>query len=268
MAARTVVTAGFRTAFEEHGNGPALVLVHGVGLRGEVWAPQVEVFARDRRVVVFDTLGHGGSARPPAGATLADYLAQLQGLLDAVELERAALVGHSMGAAIATAFAIEHPERVTALAALCPVYGRSAEARAAALARARTLERDGPAATVDATLARWFGDGDAAPGDRRKAGMLRDWLTGADPVGYARAYRVFVSSDETLAGRLGAISAPALFAAAEHDPNSTPQMSERMAREAPRGVAAVVPNARHMVPFTSPAPVNAMLGAFLREHDR
>jgi pimeloyl-ACP methyl ester carboxylesterase len=224
-----------------------MLLVHGVGLRKEVWAPQVDAFAAGRRVIVYDTLGHGESDRPPASARLVDYVTQLEGLVDALDIERAVVVGHSMGAAIATAFAIENPARVTALAALCPVYGRSAEARSAARARARTLERDGPLATLDETLG--------------------GWLASADAAGYARAYRVFVGSDEALAGRLGALRAPALFLAAEHDANSTPQMSERMAREAPRGVAAVVPHARHMVPFVSPEPVNARLGAFLEEHD-
>ena len=262
-----VVTAGLRTVFEERGAGPAMLLVHGVGLRKEVWAPQVDAFAAGRRVIVYDTLGHGESDRPPASARLVDYVTQLEGLVDALDIERAVVVGHSMGAAIATAFAIENPARVTALAALCPVYGRSAEARSAARARARTLERDGPLATLDATLARWFGDADLEPEMRRKAETLGGWLASADAAGYARAYRVFVGSDEALAGRLGALRAPALFLAAEHDANSTPQMSERMAREAPRGVAAVVPHARHMVPFVSPEPVNARLGAFLEEHD-
>lgn len=266
MAARTVITAGLRTVFDVAGAGPALVLIHGVGLRKEVWAPQVDAFSPRRRAIVYDTLGHGESDRPPDNARLDDYLTQLEGLLDALEVERAVVVGHSMGAAIATAFAIEHPARVSALAALCPVYGRTTAARAAALARAATLERDGPSATVDATIARWFGDGVLEPAVRRKAAVLRGWLASADATGYARAYRVFVTSDEVLTGRLGGLHAPALFLTAGNDANSTPAMSERMARETPRGVAAVVPHTRHMVPFLSPEPVNAILGAFLDEH--
>jgi pimeloyl-ACP methyl ester carboxylesterase len=77
---------------------------------------------------------------------------------------------------------------------------------------------------------------------------------------------VFVSSDQAIVARLGALDMPALFPAAQHDRNSTPAMSRRMAAEAPHGRAAVLPNARHMVPFVSPGPVNARLHAFLEEH--
>jgi pimeloyl-ACP methyl ester carboxylesterase len=239
-----------------------MVLVHGVGLRSEVWKPQVADFGTDHRVVVYDTLGHGLSELPPASASLKDYVIQLEGLLDGLDIARTAVVGHSMGAIIATAFAIDNPERVTALAALCPVYDRDAGSRAAALARARTLETCGPAASVDATLRRWFGD-DAV--GRHEAEVLRGWLSNADPIGYARAYRVFVAADEGIVGRLGGLDLPALFLAARDDPNSTPEMARRMAAEAPRGRAVVLPNARHMVPFESPAAVNAEIRAFIEE---
>ncbi len=242
-----------------------MVLVHGVGLRSEVWDPQVAAFSTSHRVIVYDTLGHGGSDLPPDSASLGTYVAQLEGLLDALQISRAVVIGHSMGAIIATAFAIANPARVAALGALCPVYDRSAESRAAALARAETLATAGPAAGVDATLARWFGD-DAGPGARDKAAVLRAWLAAADATGYARAYRVFVSSDEAIVGRLGMLAMPALFLAGSHDPNSTPAMATRMATEAPHGQAVVLPNARHMVPFVSPEPVNARLRAFLEEH--
>ncbi len=231
-----------------------MVLVHGVGLRSEVWDPQVAAFSTSHRVIVYDTLGHGGSDLPPESASLGTYVAQLEGLLDALQISRAVVIGHSMGAIIATAFAIANPARVAALGALCPVYDRSAESRAAA-----------PAAGVDATLARWFGD-DAGPGARDKAAVLRAWLAAADATGYARAYRVFVSSDEAIVGRLGMLAMPALFLAGSQDPNSTPAMARRMATEAPHGQAVVLPNARHMVAFVSPEPVNERLRAFLEEH--
>lgn len=263
---QTVDARGYRTACRVHGSGAPMVLIHGVGLRGEVWAPQVAAFCARRRVVVYDTLGHGRSDLPPEPTTLDAYVSQLEGLLDALDIARAAVVGHSMGAAIAAAFAIDRPARVSALAALCPVYARSAEGRAAALARAQTLARCGPAATIDATLARWFGDDTSAEGKGRKE-ILRGWLSSAHPVGYARAYAAFVSADEALAGRLGRLEAPALFLAAEHDPHSTPKMARRMAAEAPRGRVSVVPGARHMVPFVSPEAVNAPLGEFLEEHE-
>jgi pimeloyl-ACP methyl ester carboxylesterase len=60
----TSITAGLRTAYRVHGAGPAMVLVHGVGLRSEVWDPQVAAFSASHRVVVYDTMGHGHSDPP------------------------------------------------------------------------------------------------------------------------------------------------------------------------------------------------------------
>ncbi len=51
-----------------------MVLVHGVGLRSEVWAPQVTAFSTSYRVIVYDTLGHGGSDPPPESASLECYV--------------------------------------------------------------------------------------------------------------------------------------------------------------------------------------------------
>jgi hypothetical protein len=62
-----------RIAYRRSGQGPAVVLIHGVGLQGDIWAPQVEALAADHDVVAVDMLGHGGSSLPPAEPTLAHY---------------------------------------------------------------------------------------------------------------------------------------------------------------------------------------------------
>ena len=74
-----------------------MVLVHGVGLRSDVWSPQIAAFSTSHRVIVYDTLGHGGSDLPPEPASLGVYVAQLEGLLDALGVARAVVIGHSMG---------------------------------------------------------------------------------------------------------------------------------------------------------------------------
>src|SRR4051794_29275744 len=92
------------TQFMRAGTGPSVVLVHGVGLNAWIWQPQIEALTQSFDVIAYDTLGHGGSSRPPAEPTLADYRAQLNALLDALGVRRASLVGHSMGALVALEF--------------------------------------------------------------------------------------------------------------------------------------------------------------------
>lgn len=253
-----------RSTYIERGAGEALVLVHGVGLNAAVWAPQLDAFQRDYRVVAYDTLGHGGSDNPRAASTLPDYVSQLEALLDTLAIERAVLLGHSMGALVATLFAIEHPRRVTGLIAVSPVYRRPSSQLQASLARVRELEQLGPQANLDDTLSRWFGtSGD--PAITGRAAQVRAWITESDPVGYARAYQVFSEADPWLDGRLGQLQAPALFITGALDPNSTPAMARAMADEAPLGEHETLEGERHMLAYSSPQRFNNRVRAFLAE---
>lgn len=244
------------------GQGEPLVLVHGVGMNKAVWAPQIDAFAATHQVVAYDLLGHGGSRLPPSHPTLADYAGQLARLLDALGIACANLVGHSMGALVALAFATAQPDRVLRLAALNAVHDRTPPQRAAVRARADELEARGIAAGLDGTLARWFG----APVEDHlssHARQVRGWLAAVDPVGYGRTYRLFATADDAFVGKLDRLTMPSLFLTGEHDANSSPAMSRRMAEEAPLGTAQVVPGERHMMSFTSPGTVNPILRAFL-----
>lgn len=253
--------AGGPTAYIGRGTGPALVLVHGVGLNASVWAPQLEAFGGDYRVLAYDTLGHGDSVLPAASSDLTDYVDQLHGLLGALRVDRALLLGHSMGALIATAFAIEYPRRVEALVAANPVYRRPPGQLAVSRSRVSELAERGSEAALDETLVRWFGDnGDL---DSAQVAQVRRWISGADPRGYARAYRVFTEADPFLAGRLAALPVPALFVTGSLDPNSTPAMARTMAAEAPRGRARVLDGERHMMAYASPQRFNAVVREFI-----
>lgn len=250
------------TTYERSGTGPAIVFVHGVGMDLTVWAPQVTAFASRHTVVAYDLLGHGGSALPPEAPRLSDYAEQLGSLLDGLGIARAVVVGHSMGALVATEFALSNPSRVAALVALNAVFRRSPESRAAIEARADALLRDGVAGTIEATLGRWFGD-PVPPALAPVAAAVGARLAAVDPIGYARSYGLFARADDAHGDRLAHLAVPAYFLTGALDPNSSPAMSEAMARLAPRGVAEAIPGERHMMSIVSPEAVNRRLSAFI-----
>jgi len=110
VGGRSVLISGARTG------RPLVVFLHGAGMDRSVWASQTRAFAgRGWDALAVDLPGHGGSAGPALGdiGALADWTLAL---LTAAEAERAALVGHSMGALIALEAAARAPERVTRLA--------------------------------------------------------------------------------------------------------------------------------------------------------
>ena len=255
------------TAYSVWGHGEPVVLVHGVGMAGEIWQPQVAELARRFQVVTYDMLGHGGSDLPPDGVRLEAYAEQLRALLDHLDVACADVVGHSMGALVALEFALEHPARTRSVAALNAVFQRSPEQRAAVEARAAALRTEGLGESVGPTLERWFGQ--TIPAElQAPAALTERLLRSVDPLGYARTYELFARSDRVHADRMPALTAPALFLTADGDLNSTPSMSHAMAALAPRGRAQVIEGARHMMTVTHPGAVNAALIAFLESARR
>lgn len=256
------VTPLGRMAWRRWGErGPLLVLLHGVGLNADVWAPQAEALSGTHRIFAIDLPGHGASERLRADAGLEDFAASIIAAMERFIDGPVLLVGHSMGALVTLAAALAAPERINGIAVLNAVYCRAPEARTAADERADLLERTGVTASIDPTIARWFGPSDTERRDSH-ASALRAMLGAVDPMGYARAYRIFATQDRAFEGKLGQLTMPALFLTGAQDPNSTPEMSHAMASAAPEGEALIVPGARHMASFVTPAPVNTALRDF------
>lgn len=237
------------------GQGPQLLLIHGVGLRAESWGSQIDAFAQTHRVVAVDLPGHGHSAALPAKAGLSEFSAALAACLDRPSI----VIGHSFGAMIALDLAVHHPHHVAGVAALNAVFRRSPAARDAVVARANSL--DGvQSADPGGPLERWFGS-DASP----ERAACEAWLRGVDPAGYKAAYSVFAKQDGPQDAQCGGLHCPALYMTGANEPNSTPEMSRRMAELTPKGRAVVIAGAAHMMPMTHAPEVNKTLMQFAQE---
>ncbi|PDT53554.1 MULTISPECIES: alpha/beta fold hydrolase [Sinorhizobium] len=251
-------------AYVETGHGEPLVLVHGVGMRLEAWAPQVAALSGRCRVIAVDMPGHGKSDRLAPGAKLEDFVAWLGVFLDDLKLARVNLAGHSMGALIAGGAAVTFGTRIRRAALLNGVYLRDADAKAAVVARAQMIGKG--AVDVDGPLKRWFGEDS---GTASVYELTRGWLQAVDPEGYATAYSAFAHGDAVYAPRWPEVRCPALFLTGSEDPNSTPEMAHAMAAAAPCGWARIIEGHRHMVNLTAPDTVNAILEDWLsREGER
>lgn len=236
------------------GDGPLVVLIHGVGLRAEAWGAQIDALAKSYRVVAVDMPGHGQSAPLGPSAGLADFTDSIVGCID----EPAIVIGHSFGAMIALDFAIRYPDQVKAVAALNAIFRRDGDAKAAVIARANGL--DGKTmANPASTLQRWFG---AATSPESEA--CETWLSAADPAGYRCAYGVFASEDGPRDQDLSMLGCPALFLTGRDEPNSTPAMSRKMAALVAGGRAEILGDAAHMLPMTHAHQVNTILGDFAK----
>jgi len=110
--AKTINLYGQPICYREMGEGPAIVLVHGITSSSKTWKETMPLLAKDHRVVAFDLFGHGESSKSIKDCSLGAYASTLRDLTVLLDVPRATIVGHSLGGGIAMQFAYQFPERV------------------------------------------------------------------------------------------------------------------------------------------------------------
>lgn len=121
----TVQTNGIQTYYEEYGEGPPIVFLHGATSDHRLWAEQAKPLANDYRIITYDMRGHGRTGGSELGSyTIGLYSDDLDSLIEALGLDRPVICGLSMGGMIAQMYAAESPETI---AALCTFGTRTPE---------------------------------------------------------------------------------------------------------------------------------------------
>ncbi|MFE5700521.1 alpha/beta fold hydrolase [Rhodococcus koreensis] len=106
---------GYRRAFRMAGEGPALLLLHGIGDNSSTWAEIIPHLAENYTVIAPDLLGHGRSDKPRADYSVAAYANGMRDLLSTLGIDHATVIGHSLGGGIAMQFAYQFPQMVDRL---------------------------------------------------------------------------------------------------------------------------------------------------------
>jgi pimeloyl-ACP methyl ester carboxylesterase len=109
------VIHGYRRAFRRLGSGPPLLLLHGIGVSSVTWLPVLPALAEHFTVIAPDLLGHGHSDKPRADYGIGAYACGMRDLLSVLDVEKATVVGHSLGGGVAMQFAYQFPERCSRL---------------------------------------------------------------------------------------------------------------------------------------------------------
>jgi pimeloyl-ACP methyl ester carboxylesterase len=254
---------GYREAGEAQGSRVLpLVLLHGIGSGAASWVQQLASLGATRRVLAWDAPGYGESTPvDPASPRASDYAAVLAAWLDALGIDRCVVVGHSLGAVIAGAFAATKPSRVAGLLLISPAGGYGAAAP------------DVRASKRDARLAMLAEFGPAGLAQQRSANMLsayasdaaRGWvrwnMSRIVPAGYAQATHLLANAD--LAADLAAFNGRVAVAVGADDSITPPASCERLAGVAHTSLH-VVPRAGHAGYVEAPAAYDALIGAFCR----
>jgi pimeloyl-ACP methyl ester carboxylesterase len=113
---RSTYVHGHEVAYRAAGEGPVLVLIHGIAGSSNTWSTVMPLLAEDYTVIAPDLLGHGESAKPRGDYSLGAYASGIRDLLTVLGAERATFVGHSLGGGVAMQFAYQFPQMCERLA--------------------------------------------------------------------------------------------------------------------------------------------------------
>ncbi|PJN40329.1 alpha/beta hydrolase [Streptomyces sp. CB02959] len=252
-------------AYDRTGTGPGLVLVHGTGATREQWLPLTEAVADRFTVVAPDYSGSGGTTDHGGPLTLADLADEVLAAADHAGLDRFHLVGHSLGAAIATHLAAHHPERVRSLVLHAGWAHTDSRLRAQFTYWLDLLHAD--AAHGTAHFARMLPLAAFGPRywERTSTAANEELVRGlaaALAPGIARQVEVDLSVD--LRPLLGRVTAPTLVLAGAHD--------QIIGADQQRALLAGIPDSRyqeidagHGAPGEDPAGFAALIAGFLDE---
>lgn len=250
---------GIELWYEIHGEGPPLLLIHGLGSSGLDWEHQLPALQGFRTVVV-DLRGHGRSTRGDIAFSLPLFAADLAALLGHLGIESAHVVGLSLGGGIAFQLALDHPARVRSLGIVNSGPQGITNPLAAVLLvgmRLLTIRLMGLPRLGEKVADKLFPHAEHA---QRKATFV-ERFAGNDPLCYRRALQSLVGW--SVLGRLAEIQVPVLVVTADQD--YTPvKWKEGYCRKLAHAELVVVPDSRHALPIEKPEAFNPVLVEFLR----
>jgi 3-oxoadipate enol-lactonase len=265
---------GGTLAWESAGEGPGVVFLHPGLWDSRVWDEQFGVFSRTYRVLRYDLRGYGSSSRPEPGRPYS-HVADLAAVMDAAGVDRAAMIGNSMGGRVAIDFALTYPGRVAALILAAPgLGGFEGTRRENEIWEAWSDERESMIA--DAVAAEIDGDYERAQ-DRRlqclwaPLGMKDEAGRKIRQLAFDNIHELTMDEsgerelDPPAAERLDEIHAPTLVLPADHDPPWHERMCEVLAEKVRGARLLRIPETDHVIPLRRPDEFNSVVMAFLGE---
>lgn len=237
---------------------PPVFLGGALGTNLELFDHLAGSLSERRRVVRFDTRGHGRSPAPPGPYAMSDLAQDVVALADLLGIDRFAYVGISIGGAIGLTLALEHPERVSSLVVACagPRFGDPATWRE----RAAVVAERGLDALVEPTTQRWFTPDFQARHPETVEAVMSDFAA-QDPVGYAGCCLANAGYD--VSDRLGEVAAPTRVVVASEDAGTPPETGRAAAEAMPRADLVVIENSAHLANLARPREFDAAVSAHL-----
>jgi pimeloyl-ACP methyl ester carboxylesterase len=257
LAPQSLDLPGGRVTWREVGQGPALLLLHGIGGHSGAWAHQLGSLSAHHRVIAWDAPGYGGSSPLDEPAPAVDgFVDRLAAWLDAIGVTEWSGIGHSLGAIFLAALAARRgaPDRAVLLhpmAGFGPMDPAQREPmRAGRIAELTRLGARGFAEHRGAAIL-----GRVTPSE--KAARAVAVMAEVPESGYFAAWEALCTAN--IFPLLEALTGPSLVISGEEDAGSPPALGQRLAEALPRGESIVMPGIGHYAPIEAPEALDAVL---------
>ena len=255
-----ITTYGAKIHYVEAGSGAPVILIHGLADNVAIWDPVIPALAARFRVIALDQIGFGRSDKPLLNYRVSTLVDFLDVFLTELKIERASLVGNSLGGWVAAAYALAHPERVERLV-LSDAAGYAALTKtmdSRALRALRVASRDdirylGPLAFHDK---RFYQDVDAAFKERVIAG---------DSYTVAQVLDSMIRGDDALDNKLQTLKQPTLVLWGREDKLIPLSFGEQFHREIVDSRLRIIDNCGHMPQLECPNEFSAAVLKFFSD---
>lgn len=251
--------------YSVEGEGPALFMVHGIGSRRATWAALTKHLAQDFTCISYDLRGHGDSPVPEMPFSLEDLVDDLEALREKLGIEKAHIIGHSLGGMIGPSYARTYPESVLSLGLLSTAAGRTPEDSAKVMAVVSAMEEKGIGPVLTTLVQRWYTDEFIAARPEAIQARIKQVVdTPADV--FLNVFHIYAETE--MAPWLDRVAAPSLVLTGELDGGCNPRLNHFIAETLPNAELVILEGLKHSILIEAPDRVAAPVRDFLlRQRD-
>ncbi len=250
-------------AFTDVGAGPAIIMVHGIGARRSTWDGLVSRFSDRYRCITYDLRGHGESSNSGTKMSLEDLVADLGALQGKLGIEKAFVLGHSLGGMIGPAYAKLHPERVLGLGVLSTAAFRTDDDSAKVRGVVAEMRRNGVAASVGLLTQRWFSTEFAAARPDVIENRIKQVNDTPEDV-FLNVFDIYANTE--MSPWLHEVTTPSLVLTGAEDGGCSPRLNIQIAAAIPNSELVILDGLKHAILLEAPDRVADALDQFLATH--
>ena len=226
------------------GNGPPLILVHGIGAARNTWNKALPLLTQHFTVVTYDLRGHGASPKPEKEFGLDELVADLERIRELCNLDSMHIAGHSLGGMIGPAYAYKYPQRVKSLGVLSTAAFRTDEDSTKVWAVVKAMEDKGIPNVLPTLTDRWFTDAFIKSYPEVVKNRLKQVIE-TDKDVFLNVFRIYAGTE--MQPWLHKVKTPALVLTGENDGGCNPRLNKLIAEALQNSELLILPELKHSI---------------------